>query len=167
MKQKLALCCTIAARPKILILDEPTVGVDPVSRNELWNIILSYLKEVQGYCIFSTAYLEEADFCDLVLMLNDGKLLLQGSKESLLNKLPHQTYSLEDTKDNYQQALKKALQLTFRDNANSPILDICPRPSFFLYSLFFLRLFFRSLTKRFSSRFYLSYRVLQSACSSP
>lgn len=127
MKQKLALCCTIAARPKILILDEPTVGVDPVSRNELWNIILSYLKEVQGYCIFSTAYLEEADFCDLVLMLNDGKLLLQGSKESLLNKLPHQTYSLEDTKDNYQQALKKALQLTFRDDANSPILDICPR----------------------------------------
>ena len=127
MKQKLALCCTIAARPKILILDEPTVGVDPVSRNELWQIILSYLKEVQGYCIFSTAYLEEADFCDLVLMLNDGKLLLQGSKESLLNKLPHQTYSLEDTKDNYQQALKKALQLTFRDDANSPILDICPR----------------------------------------
>ena len=127
MKQKLALCCIIAARPKILILDEPTVGVDPVSRNELWNIILSYLKEVQGYCIFSTAYLEEADFCDLVLMLNDGKLLLQGSKESLLNKLPHQTYSLEDTKDNYQQALKKALQLTFRDDANSPILDICPR----------------------------------------
>ena len=127
MKQKLALCCTIAARPKILILDEPTVGVDPVSRNELWNIILSYLKEVQGYCIFSTAYLEEADFCDLVLMLNDGKLLLQGSKESLLNKLPHQTYSLEDTKDNHQQALKKALQLTFRDDANSPILDICPR----------------------------------------
>ena len=127
MKQKLALCCTIAARPKILILDEPTVGVDHVSRNELWNIILSYLKEVQGYCIFSTAYLEEADFCDLVLMLNDGKLLLQGSKESLLNKLPHQTYSLEDTKDNYQQALKKALQLTFRDDANSPILDICPR----------------------------------------
>lgn len=127
MKQKLALCCTIAARPKILILDEPTVGVDPVSRNELWNIILCYLKEVQGYCIFSTAYLEEADFCDLVLMLNDGKLLLQGSKESLLNKLPHQTYSLEDTKDNYQQALKKALQLTFRDDANSPILDICPR----------------------------------------
>ena len=127
MKQKLALCCTIAARPKILILDEPTVGVDPVSRNELWNIILSYLKEVQGYCIFSTAYLEEADFCDLVLMLNDGKLLLQGSKESLLNKLPHQTYSVEDTKDNYQQALKKALQLTFRDDANSPILDICPR----------------------------------------
>ena len=127
MKQELALCCTIAARPKILILDEPTVGVDPVSRNELWNIILSYLKEVQGYCIFSTAYLEEADFCDLVLMLNDGKLLLQGSKESLLNKLPHQTYSLEDTKDNYQQALKKALQLTFRDDANSPILDICPR----------------------------------------
>ena len=58
-------------------------------------------------------------------MLNDGKLLLQGSKESLLNKLPHQTYSLEDTKDNYQQALKKALQLTFRDDANSPILDIC------------------------------------------
>ena len=127
MKQKLALCCIIAARPKILILDEPTVGVDPVSRNELWNIILSYLKEVQGYCIFSTAYLEEADFCDLVLMLNDGKLLLQGSKESLLNKLPHQTYSLEDTKGNYQQALKKALQLTFRDDANSPILDICPR----------------------------------------
>ena len=127
MKQKLALCCTIAARPKILILDEPTVGVDPVSCNELWNIILSYLKEVQGYCIFSTAYLEEADFCDLVLMLNDGKLLLQGSKESLLNKLPHQTYSLEDTKGNYQQALKKALQLTFRDDANSPILDICPR----------------------------------------
>lgn len=127
MKQKLALCCTIAARPKILILDEPTVGVDPVSRNELWQIILSYLKEVHGYCIFSTAYLEEADFCDLVLMLNDGKLLLQGSKESLLNKLPHQTYSLEDTKGNYQQALKKALQLTFRDDANSPILDICPR----------------------------------------
>ena len=127
MKQKLALCCTIAARPKILILDEPTVGVDPVSRNELWQIILSYLKEVQGYCIFSTAYLEEADFCDLVLMLNDGKLLLQGNKESLLKKLPHQTYSLKVPTENYQQALKKSLQLTFRDDDNSPILDICPR----------------------------------------
>ncbi len=127
MKQKLALCCTIAARPKILILDEPTVGVDPVSRQELWEIIKSYLKEAQGYCIFSTAYLEEADFCDTVLMLNEGKLLLQGSKEDLLQKLQQQTFSLKIATDNYQIALKKALHLTFRDDSASPILDICPR----------------------------------------
>lgn len=83
MKQKLGLTCAIASKPRILILDEPTVGVDPVSRQELWNIIYDYINKAQAYCIFSTAYLEEAAKADITLMMNDARVVLQGKPSDI------------------------------------------------------------------------------------
>src|SRR6059058_4763808 len=74
MKQKLALMCTLLHRPKILFLDEPTNGVDPVSRRDFWAILYQLLKD--GITIFmTTAYLDEADRCNRVGLLHKGKLI--------------------------------------------------------------------------------------------
>jgi ABC-2 type transport system ATP-binding protein len=74
MKQKLALMCTLLHRPKILFLDEPTNGVDPVSRRDFWAILYQLLKD--GITIFmTTAYLDEAERCNRVGLMNKGKLI--------------------------------------------------------------------------------------------
>jgi ABC-2 type transport system ATP-binding protein len=74
MKQKLALMCTLLHRPKILFLDEPTNGVDPVSRRQFWTILYELLKE--GITIFlTTAYLDEAERCNRVGLIHKGKLI--------------------------------------------------------------------------------------------
>jgi len=74
MKQKLALMCTLLHRPRILFLDEPTNGVDPVSRRDFWAILYELLKD--GITIFlTTAYLDEAERCNRVGLLNKGKLI--------------------------------------------------------------------------------------------
>ena len=74
MKQKLGLACTLIHTPKILFLDEPTGGVDPVSRRDFWRILYRLLKE--GVTIFvSTAYLDEAERCHRVALLHKGRLL--------------------------------------------------------------------------------------------
>jgi ABC-type multidrug transport system ATPase subunit len=74
MKQKLALCCALVHRPKILFLDEPTTGVDPVSRRELWDI-LTVLKSEDISVFVSTSYMEEATLCSRVGLIQGGKLL--------------------------------------------------------------------------------------------
>lgn len=74
MKQKLALACTLIHKPKIIFLDEPTTGVDPVSRRDFWKILSNLQKE--GVTIFmSTPYLDEAERCNRVALLNNGKVL--------------------------------------------------------------------------------------------
>lgn len=74
MKQKLALVCALVSRPKLILLDEPTVGVDVLSRRELWRILREIAAE--GTAILaSTSYMDEADFCDRTLVLFDGKLM--------------------------------------------------------------------------------------------
>ena len=74
MKQKLALACTLVHEPKILILDEPTTGVDPVSRREFWKLLSEFLS--RGLTIvMSTPYLDEAERCGRVALLHDGRLL--------------------------------------------------------------------------------------------
>jgi ABC-2 type transport system ATP-binding protein len=74
MKQKLALACSLIHRPKILFLDEPTTGVDPVSRRDFWKILSGLIKE--GITILmSTPYLDEAERCNRVALLNKGKIL--------------------------------------------------------------------------------------------
>src|SRR5213075_3498035 len=74
MKQKLALMCTLLHRPEILFLDEPTNGVDPVSRRDFWAILYQLLKE--GITIFmTTAYLDEAERCNRVGLMHRGKLI--------------------------------------------------------------------------------------------
>ncbi len=78
MKQKLGLACTLVRSPEFLILDEPTVGVDPVSRRELWSIV-SRLVEKEGMSVLlSTAYLDEAERCHEVVMLHEGEVLGHG-----------------------------------------------------------------------------------------
>ena len=77
MKQKLGLACTLVRSPELLLLDEPTVGVDPLSRRELWEIIRRLVKEGMTVLI-SSSFLEEADACETVLVLNEGKKLAEG-----------------------------------------------------------------------------------------
>ena len=78
MKQKLGLACTLVHPPDLLLLDEPTVGVDPVSRRELWQIIGHLTREAHTTVLFSTAYLDEAERCDAVWLIHEGRLLGSG-----------------------------------------------------------------------------------------
>lgn len=79
MKQKLGLACALLRAPRLLLLDEPTVGVDPVSRRELWAIVYRQVQAQGMSVLLSTAYLDEAERCDEVLLLHQGKLLGQGA----------------------------------------------------------------------------------------
>ena len=78
MKQKLGLACTLFGSPELLLLDEPTVGVDPLSRRELWEIILQLVHDQGLTVLLSTSYLDEAERCDVVVVLHQGKVLAQG-----------------------------------------------------------------------------------------
>lgn len=94
MKQKLALSCALVHTPEILVLDEPTYGVDPVSRKEFWEI----LKEIQrdGTTILvSTAYMDEADMCDRVALMFRGEITAAGSPAALKAQYRHPLYRLQ------------------------------------------------------------------------
>jgi ABC-2 type transport system ATP-binding protein len=82
MKQKLGLACALVRTPKLLLLDEPGVGVDPISRRELWSMVDGLKADGIGV-LWSTAYLDEAEKCDHVYLLNEGKLLFEGAPEEL------------------------------------------------------------------------------------
>ncbi len=86
MKQKLGLACTLVRTPKLMLLDEPGVGVDPISRRELWAMVQDLTKQGIGI-LWSTAYLDEAEKCDRVFLLNDGKLLFDGPPGDLTGKV--------------------------------------------------------------------------------
>ena len=87
MKQKLALMCTLLHRPDILFLDEPTNGVDPVSRREFWAILYQLVED--GVTVFvTTAYLDEAERCNRVGLMHRGNLIRCESPEALRNELP-------------------------------------------------------------------------------
>lgn len=83
MKQKLGLACTLVRTPELLILDEPTAGVDPLSRRELWEILKDLVEGGYISVLVSTAYMEEAELCDEVYILNKGKILDRGTPEKL------------------------------------------------------------------------------------
>jgi ABC-2 type transport system ATP-binding protein len=74
MKQKLSLCCALIHRPPLLLLDEPTFGVDPISRRDLW-LIIHGMVAAGTTVIASTAYLDEAERCDRVLLLHEGRAI--------------------------------------------------------------------------------------------
>jgi len=94
MKQKLALSCALVHTPGVLVLDEPTTGVDPVSRQEFWDILRSIQK--QGTTIFvSTAYLEEADKCDRVALMHSGRIVLAGTPSEVRASFRHPLYRLK------------------------------------------------------------------------
>ncbi|MGA7119730.1 MAG: ATP-binding cassette domain-containing protein [Polyangiaceae bacterium] len=85
MKQKLGLACALVSKPRLLLLDEPSVGVDPISRRELWRMVSGLRGEGVGV-VWSTAYLDEAEACDHVLLLNQGRLLFDGAPHVLTGR---------------------------------------------------------------------------------
>jgi ABC-2 type transport system ATP-binding protein len=88
MKQKLQLVCALIHTPEVLLLDEPTNGVDPVSRRDFWRILYRLLKD--GVTILvTTAYLDEAERCNRVGLLNEGKLMVEGTPEQIRNSMRH------------------------------------------------------------------------------
>lgn len=94
MKQKLALCCALIHKPSVLFLDEPTTGVDPVSRKEFWEM-LNKLK-TQGITILvSTPYMDEATRCDRIALLHNGKILSIDTPENMIKSYPEQLYAIK------------------------------------------------------------------------
>jgi ABC-2 type transport system ATP-binding protein len=87
MKKKLALACALIHEPAVLLLDEPSTGVDPVSRRELW-IILGRVVQQGVAVLVSTPYMDEAERCHQVAILNHGQILASGTPEALENSLP-------------------------------------------------------------------------------
>jgi ABC-type multidrug transport system ATPase subunit len=96
MKQKLALCCALIHEPKVLFLDEPTTGVDPVSRKEFWDM-LDLLKARGITIIVSTPYMDEASRCDRIALMQDGKIMEIDRLENILKKHRQPTYSVKGT----------------------------------------------------------------------
>lgn len=93
MRQKLGICCAVLHQPKVLILDEPTTGVDPVSRRELWLILAAFLRNEMTILV-ATPYLTEAERCNRVALFNEGKLLRYDSVPALLSKLSLRVYEV-------------------------------------------------------------------------
>lgn len=94
MKQKLALSCALIHKPDILFLDEPTTGVDAVSRKEFWEM-LKNLEEVGITIIVSTPYMDEAELCDRVALMQEGQLLDVDTPANIIGKYDHELYAVE------------------------------------------------------------------------
>lgn len=97
MKQKLALCCALIHEPKILFLDEPTTGVDPVSRKEFWEM-LGRLKQKGITIVVSTPYMDEAKLCDRIALIQNSKILDVDTLEGILNKNQQNLFAVNSNK---------------------------------------------------------------------
>lgn len=107
MKQKLALCCALIHKPKVLFLDEPTTGVDPVSRKEFWDM-LKRLQEKRITILVSTPYMNEATLCDRIALIQKGSILKIDTPENIIQNYNKTIYDIQ-TKNTYEliQDLKK------------------------------------------------------------
>ena len=108
MKQKLGLSCALIKKPSLLLLDEPSVGVDPISRRELWKMIYELVSEGISV-IWSTVYLDEAERCHTVLLLNNGKMLFSGKPQELTERVKDRVFKLIDIEGSRRKALIEAL----------------------------------------------------------
>lgn len=94
MKQKLGLACSLLVQPKVMLLDEPGVGVDPISRRELWKIV-SAQRELGTVVLWSTPYLDEAELCDYVVVLQEGEVLFFGRAADFTQRVKGRTFLAE------------------------------------------------------------------------
>ena len=129
MRQKLSLILTLLNRPKLLILDEPTTGVDPLSRIELWKIVDEIRKKDNIIALISTAYMQEASNMDKILLFEDGEIIASGDNESLINSVRDYTY----------QETKCKNCITFNKRTYSLDKLEVPKATPTLESLFFVR----------------------------
>jgi ABC-type multidrug transport system ATPase subunit len=93
MKQKLALCCALVHKPTVLFLDEPTTGVDPVSRKEFWEM-LKRLKAQDITIMVSTPYMDEAALCDRIALIQDGTILALNTPDGIIGQYPEKLYAV-------------------------------------------------------------------------
>lgn len=93
MKQKLALCCALIHKPKVLFLDEPTTGVDPVSRKEFWEM-LKRLQQKNITILVSTPYMDEAALCDRIALIQNGKILEIDTPEAIVKHYSKEIYNV-------------------------------------------------------------------------
>jgi len=92
MKQKLALCCALIHKPEVLFLDEPTTGVDAVSRKEFWEM-LKQLKQQQITIMVSTPYMDEAALCDRIALIQNGTIMSLDTPQNIINSFPDPLYA--------------------------------------------------------------------------
>lgn len=93
MKQKLALCCALVHRPRLLLLDEPTTGVDPVSRKEFWNM-LAHLKRQGITMLVSTPYMDEAIRCERIALMQQGRVMTVDRPQAIIEAFPTTLYAV-------------------------------------------------------------------------
>lgn len=105
MKQKLALCCALIHKPTVLFLDEPTTGVDAVSRKEFWEM-LKKLKAQQITIMVSTPYMDEANLCERIALIQEGKILSVNTPKNIVDAYPNQLYAVRA--DNMHKVLNDA-----------------------------------------------------------
>ena len=123
MRQKLGICCAVIHQPRILILDEPTTGVDPVSRRELWLILASFLRNSMTILV-ATPYLHEAERCNKVALLNQGKLLRYNTVQALTSEMSLRVYEI------HSRNLRGAFTIVSRFNFVNDIVVLGDRISF-------------------------------------
>ena len=96
MKQKLALCCALIHKPKVLFLDEPTTGVDPVSRKEFWEM-LKRLQQKDITILVSTPYMDEAELCDRIALITNGKILQINTPQEIIASFPKKIFKVRSS----------------------------------------------------------------------
>jgi len=144
MKQKLGLACALIGNPRLLLLDEPSVGVDPISRHELWKMVRELLSEGMTV-VWSTAYLDEAEKCDSLILLNEGTKLFDGPPDDILNTVKGRTFQIRGLAASKRRgilmdALKndsvidgviqgKNIRIVLGENAQKPALDLTMQPN--------------------------------------
>ncbi|MCB1061306.1 MAG: ABC transporter ATP-binding protein [Verrucomicrobiae bacterium] len=110
MKQKLGLACALIRKPRLLLLDEPSVGVDPISRRELWKMVGDLVDDGIGV-VWSTAYLDEAEQCDTVILLHEGHLVHNGPPDDLTQHVEGRVYLVRGiAEDQRRQVLARSLR---------------------------------------------------------
>ncbi|MGH7144028.1 MAG: ABC transporter ATP-binding protein, partial [Planctomycetota bacterium] len=109
MKQKLGLACTLVRKPDLLLLDEPTVGVDPLSRRELWEIITALVREQQLTVLMSTSYLDEAERCDHAVLLHGGRVLVHGPPSETAGRAQGRSFSVTPPPGNTARGIQAHL----------------------------------------------------------